>query len=95
LVRFLALGLVYRRFFVVGLVVVVTVVLVVIVILILIEGSDLVHLDVLFGRLPLGQRDRHGEDAAVVGGADVVLVGAVGQRHRPRERSIRELRDPV
>ena len=69
--------------------------LVVVIVVVLVDEDGLDDLDVLLGRRGLRERHRHGEDAAVVGGVDVVLVGADGQRDGPHERSVRELRVAV
>src|SRR5882757_3397834 len=70
-------------------------VFVVVVVLVLVDEDGLDDLDALPGRLILGQRHGDREDAPVVGGVDVVLVGAGGQRHRPHKFSVRELRVPI
>lgn len=75
----LAFGLVNRLVGRMVLIVLVVLVLVhVFVIDVVVVKGNLEHLDVLFRRLGVGQWDRNSEDAPVVGGADVVLVGACG-----------------
>ena len=68
---------------------------VLVVVVVLVDEDGLDYLDVLLGRRVLRQRHRNGQDAAVVGGVDLVLVGADGQRDGARERSVREFRVTV
>jgi hypothetical protein len=77
-VLILAFGLVNRLVGRMVLIVLVVVLVHVFVIDVVVVKGNLEHLDVLFRRLGVGQWDRNSEDAPVVGGADVVLVGACG-----------------
>jgi hypothetical protein len=59
-------------------IVIIVVVIVVVLVVVLVDEHGFDHIDVLLGRVVVGERHRHREDAPVVGGVDVVLVGARG-----------------
>src|SRR5690348_15777061 len=70
-------------------------VIVVVVILVLVHEDRLDDLDAFLGWVFLRQPYGHRQNAPVIGGVDVVLIGARRQHYGPRERAVGELGVPV